>query len=165
MRRRHSRTLARLFTQPVSGNIPWQDVEVDGTDDRQGCGFEYSQMAGKPRSKTLNLMSVDGYRARIAYDPEIDLFRGEILGLNGSADFYGRSPAELKREFRQSLKVFLEVCEEKGLPPRKVYSGRFNLRIPSELHEEIAVHASSEDLSINQWVANALKQTLVDRSG
>ena len=27
MRRRHARTIARLFEQPVSGNIPWKDVE------------------------------------------------------------------------------------------------------------------------------------------
>jgi len=36
-------------------------------------------------------MVVDGYRAKIAYDPELDQFRGEILGINGSADFYGKS--------------------------------------------------------------------------
>ena len=26
-------------------------------------------------------MSLDGYRAVISYDPEIELFRGEVLGL------------------------------------------------------------------------------------
>ena len=112
----------------------------------------------------MNLMSVDGYRARIAYDPEIELFRGEILGLNGAADFYGRSPEELKQEFRKSLQVFLEVCKEKNVPPRKAYSGRFNLRISPVLHEEIAVRASSEDLSLNQWVANVLERCLADSS-
>ena len=56
---------------------------------------------------SMNLMILDGYKAKIQYDPEIDLFRGEILGLNGSADFYGKSPAALRNEFRNSLKVFL----------------------------------------------------------
>jgi predicted HicB family RNase H-like nuclease len=40
----------------------------------------------------MNLMTVDGYSARIEYDPETDLFRGEILGLSGGADFYGANP-------------------------------------------------------------------------
>ena len=71
----------------------------------------------------MNLMNLDGYKAKISYDPEIDLFRGEILGLNGSADFYGKSPSELRREFRKSLQVFLEVCDEKNIYPRKNYSG------------------------------------------
>jgi predicted HicB family RNase H-like nuclease len=37
----------------------------------------------------MNLMSVDGYYARIEYNSDTDLFRGEILGLSGGADFYG----------------------------------------------------------------------------
>ena len=112
----------------------------------------------------MNEMKLDGYRARIAYDPEIDLFRGEILGLNGSADFFGKSPAELRREFRKSLHAYLEVCREKNLPPFKAYSGRFNLRIPPGLHSEIAMRASADDKSINQWVKEALERSLTDRA-
>lgn len=58
----------------------------------------------------MNVMTVDGYSAKIEYDPETDMFRGEILGLNGGADFYGRNPKELRAEFKRSLAVFLDVC-------------------------------------------------------
>ena len=105
-------------------------------------------------------MAVDGYRARIAYDPKLDQFRGEILGINGSADFYGKSPPTLRAEFRKSLKVFLEVCAEQGLHPVKDYSGKFNLRIPPGLHSEIAVRAKAEDKSINQWVWEVLDKSV-----
>ena len=98
----------------------------------------------------MNVMTVDGYNARIEYDPEIDMFRGEILGLTGGADFYGKTPKELKSEFRKSLSVFLEVCKDKGIEPRRNYSGRFNLRIPPELHERLAIAAQAEGKSINQ---------------
>ena len=40
-------------------------------------------MVGKPRSYTMNIMTVEGRKAKIEYDPEFDMFRGEILGLNG----------------------------------------------------------------------------------
>lgn len=40
----------------------------------------------------MNVTTVDGYNARIEYDPETDMFRGEILGLKGGADFYGKNP-------------------------------------------------------------------------
>jgi len=108
----------------------------------------------------MNIMEVDGYKAKIEYDPELDQFRGEILGLNGSADFYGKSPTSLRKEFRNSLRVFLEVCEEKGLSPTKAYSGKFNLRIPPRLHSEIAARATAEDKSINQWVSEALHNSV-----
>ena len=35
----------------------------------------------------MNLMHEGGYYAKIDYDEETDQFRGEILGLSGSADF------------------------------------------------------------------------------
>ncbi len=108
----------------------------------------------------MNIMEVDGYKAKIEYDADLDQFRGEILGLNGSADFYGRSLANLRKEFKKSLKVYLEVCEEKGISPTKEFSGKFNLRIPPRLHSEIAARATGEDKSINQWVVETLKNSV-----
>ncbi len=104
----------------------------------------------------MNLMNVDGYNARIEYDPDTDMFRGEILGLNGGADFYGKNPKELRQEFKKSLAVFLQVCAEKGIEPRRNYSGKFNLRIPPELHERLAIAAQAEGKSINTLAAEAL---------
>jgi predicted HicB family RNase H-like nuclease len=106
------------------------------------------------------MMTVDGYNARIEYDPEIDMFRGEILGLTGGADFYGKTPKELRAEFRKSLAVFLEVCKEKGIAPRRNYSGKFNLRISPELHEKLAIAAECEGKSINALAQEALTQRL-----
>ena len=63
----------------------------------------------------MNLMTYNGYNAKIEYDAELDMFRGEILGLTGGADFYGKNPRELRAEFKKSLNVFLEVCREKAL--------------------------------------------------
>jgi predicted HicB family RNase H-like nuclease len=85
--------------------------------------------------------TVDGYHAKIEYDEDLDLFRGEILGLSGGADFYGKNPKELRTELKKSLEVFLEVCKEKGLEPRRHFSGKFNLRISPELHERLAIEA------------------------
>ena len=108
----------------------------------------------------MNIMELDGYKAKIEYDQELDQFRGEILGLNGSADFYGSNPDSLREEFKQSLKIYLEVCEEKGIRATKEFSGKFNLRIPSGLHSAIAVHAIAEQKSINQWVLETLKRSV-----
>jgi len=110
----------------------------------------------------MNMMEVDGYKAKIEYDPELDQFRGEILGLNGGADFYGKSPANLRKEFKNSLKVYLQVCEEKGIVPTKEYSGKFNLRIPPGLHSEIAARARAAGKSINQWVSEILKRSIIE---
>lgn len=106
----------------------------------------------------MNLMTLREYNAKIEYDAELDLFRGEILGLTGGADFYGKNPTELRGEFKKSLKVFLDVCAENGIEPKRNYSGKFNLRIPVELHEKLAIVAEAEGKSLNALAQEALLQ-------
>ncbi len=106
----------------------------------------------------MNLMSLNDYSAKIEYDAELDIFRGEILGLTGGADFYGKNPKELRAEFKKSLQVFLDVCHEKGIEPRRNYSGKFNLRIPVDLHEKLAIVAEAEGKSLNSLAQEALLQ-------
>ena len=108
----------------------------------------------------MNVMTLNGYHAKIEYDEDLDLFRGEILGLSGGADFYGKNPKALRAEFRKSLQVFLEVCKEKGLEPRRNFSGKFNLRIPAELHERLAIAAQAQGKSINTLAQEALQRSV-----
>ena len=105
----------------------------------------------------MNLMTVNGYQAVIEYDADIDTFRGEILGLTGGADFYGRTPDELRTEFRNSLEVFLEVCREKGIEPHRHYSGRFNVRVSPQLHERLTIVAQAKGKSLNALAQEALQ--------
>ncbi len=104
-----------------------------------------------------NLMEIDGYHALISYDPEIEMFRGEFVDLNGGADFYARDIENLRREGKASLDVFLAMCREKGIDPEYRFSGRFNVRISSDLHARVARTAKARGKSLNQLVAEALE--------
>lgn len=105
----------------------------------------------------MNTMTINGYHAVVAYDEEIDMFRGEFVGLNGGADFYALDIAGLRKEGEISLRVFLDACRERGVEPRKHYSGKFNLRVPPDLHELLATQAAAHGKSINAWVLDVLK--------
>ncbi|WP_290797459.1 type II toxin-antitoxin system HicB family antitoxin [Halomonas sp.] len=107
-----------------------------------------------------NIMVIDGYRAIIQYDPEIEMFRGEFTGLNGSADFYADSVESLLEEGRSSLRTFLEVCQEKGIEPTKAYSGKFQVRLSEELHRDAVDAARARGESLNQFVALAIQHEL-----
>lgn len=108
----------------------------------------------------INTMDFDGFHAVIKYDPEIELFRGEFIGLSGGADFYASDIEGLKKEGAISLQVFLESCKKHGIEPRKPYSGKFNVRIDPELHADIATAATAQGKSLNQWVSEALNQAV-----
>lgn len=109
---------------------------------------------------TMNTMELDGYTAVIRYNPETDEFRGEIQGLNGGADFFGRTPDELRREFRASLEFFLETCTKRGIEPRKQASGKFVVRLPAELHAQAATAASAAGISLNALVEQAIRHEI-----
>ena len=106
----------------------------------------------------INQMTIDGVKAVITYDSEIDMFRGEFLGLNGGADFYAQDAEGLRREGAISLRVFLDACKEDNVDPFKSYSGKFILRVPPEDHAAISLAASASGKSLNQWAVEILKQ-------
>lgn len=109
----------------------------------------------------MNTMTIDNHKALISYDGELGLFRGEFIGLNGGADFYGESIAELEQQGKQSLEVFLMVCKEQGIEPYLTYSGKFVTRLPKELHRQIAETATAKGLSLNQWVNETLSRAVM----
>lgn len=106
-----------------------------------------------------NVMIILGHRAVIRFDPEIGLFRGEFIGLNGGADFYADSVEGLRREGEASLRLFLDVCREKGIQPQRIFSGKFQVRIPAELHALATEAATARGISLNQLVQEAIGQT------
>ncbi len=94
-----------------------------------------------------NVMEIDGFKALIAFDSETSQCRGEFVDLNGRAVFYAADVKSLKREGKTSLKVFLDMCLEDGVEPRKSYSGKLVVRLPVVLHERAAVSATSQGKS------------------
>lgn len=108
----------------------------------------------------MNMIKINGVKAFIQYDPDIDLFRGEFIGLNGGADFYATDIDSLKREGSISLKVFLDLCKEDGVEPYKQYSGKFNVRIAPKLHEQITTASKAQMISLNEFINDAITAKL-----
>ncbi|HLA36228.1 MAG TPA: type II toxin-antitoxin system HicB family antitoxin [Rhodocyclaceae bacterium] len=106
----------------------------------------------------MNTMTINGYRALISFDPDIQMFRGEFLGLNGGADFYAVDVAGLTHEGEVSLRIFLDACERRGIEPRKCFSGKFSLRVDPATHEAAVIAAAAHGQSLNQWAAEAIRQ-------
>lgn len=112
-------------------------------------------------------MAFKGYDARLEYDEIKDSYRGVILGLNGSTDFYGRTNKELRRAFKQSLEEFMDFCRERGIQPHAHCSGKLNLRIPFWVHERLVMHAREERVPIEalifKYLANSLASSYPEK--
>lgn len=105
----------------------------------------------------MNIMQVGAHKAVIRFDAEIEMFRGEFVGLNGSADFLSNTVTGLKHEGEVSLQAFLDICSAKGLDPVRSFSGKLLVRIPEELHARAVEAAAADNLSLNAYIQQAIE--------
>ncbi|AIL73607.1 type II toxin-antitoxin system HicB family antitoxin [Vibrio vulnificus] len=111
-----------------------------------------------------SILEHNGVKACVVFDPDIEMFRGEILGLSGSADFYASDVASLKEEMIASFDAYIEVCQEKGLEPYKSYSGKIAFRTKPDIHEKLEELSISQGLSINKMLERLVKLGLESAS-
>jgi len=103
------------------------------------------------------VMEYKNFLAKITYDDRDNIFIGKVINTNNhNISFYGESVAKLKKEFHDSIEDYLAYCTQKNIKPEKPFSGKFIVRIEPEVHKEIAKLANEKNISINNFVKNAL---------
>lgn len=103
------------------------------------------------------MMEYKGYVGKVEFDDEAGIFHGEVLDTRDVITFQGKSVAELKTAFKESIDDYLVFCKERGEEPNKPFSGQFVTRIPPELHRQVNLAASISGKSLNAWVAEQLQ--------
>ena len=76
--------------------------------------------------------------------------------------FEGRSVEELEKAFQESVDEYLDQCLREGLEPQKPFSGKFNLRMPPELHAQAVQAADRQGKSVNQLIVEAVRVAVED---
>jgi predicted HicB family RNase H-like nuclease len=103
------------------------------------------------------MMRYKGYTGRVEYDDEARIFHGELIDTRDVVTFQGTTVDEIEQAFRDSVDDYLDFCRERGERPDKPFSGRFVLRIPSELHHKLYLKAAQSGKSLNNWIVDVLK--------
>jgi len=104
------------------------------------------------------MLKYKGYSGDVEYDDEAKIFHGEVLDTKDVITFQGKSVTEIEKPFRESIDDYLEFCKERGEEPDKPFSGKFVLRMPSDLHHKIYLNARRKGKSINNWIIELLKE-------
>lgn len=107
-------------------------------------------------------MKFKGYLGVVSYDEKAEIFHGSVLGIKDVITFQGHSVEEIKKSFKDSVNDYLNFCHEMGETPDKPYSGKFNLRIPPDLHAKLDMKAKSHGESLNSLVSKTLELAFVD---
>lgn len=106
------------------------------------------------------MMKYKGYTGHVEYDDEAKIFHGEVLGIKDVVTFQGTTVDEIEQAFKDSVDDYLAFCAERGEEPDKPFSGKFNLRIPPELHAKLSIAAQLQGESLNNYIAKALNKLI-----
>ena len=104
------------------------------------------------------MMKYKNYVGKVEFDAEAGLLHGEVVGIRDVVTFQGKSINEIKRAFRQSVDDYLNFCRERGEDPDKPCSGKFVVRVGSNLHRRLEVFARVSGKSLNALVAEFLER-------
>jgi len=106
------------------------------------------------------MMKYKGYSGQVEFDPESEIFHGEVVDTRDVITFQGKTVKELKKAFKESVDDYLAFCKERGEEPDKPFSGKFVVRISPELHHKAYVKAQESGKSLNAWVNEVLEKTV-----
>ena len=107
-----------------------------------------------------NTLEYKGYTGTVVFDSDDHIFHGRLMGITDMITFEGAAVEDLEKDFRSAVDEYLKTCKRIGREPEQPFSGRFMLRVPSELHCAIGLSAKKERKSINAWIAKICEQNV-----
>ena len=106
----------------------------------------------------------DRYLKIVEWSEADNCYVGRLPGL-AFGGVHGADEVDVYRELCEALDEIIAMHEKDGdpLPPAtsgRTYSGRFNLRVGEELHEQLAIESMKVSESLNHYCVKALREKL-----
>jgi len=109
----------------------------------------------------MGVLKYKGYIGSVEFSEEDDCLFGKVQGLKKvHIGYEGNTIQELRKDFMAGIDDYLEMCKESGTKPLKPYSGKFVVRMTSDLHSRVAAMAEATGTTINEFVNRAVKNEL-----
>ena len=109
----------------------------------------------------MGFLKYKGYTGSVEYSEEDQCLFGKVQGMTkDSITYEGNTVDELTSDFHGAVDDYLKLCEEKGVAPRKPYTGVLKVRLTPEIHSGAAMAAKQEGITINAFIKNAVAKAL-----
>ena len=99
------------------------------------------------------------YVAVVVYDEENSWYFGSVTGKRDGFTFIGRSPKEVKEEFRVSFDDYLSFCIERGGTPDESFTGAMEADVVAAVHLAADAAAEPGGMTLNEWLGETAEQT------
>jgi len=108
-------------------------------------------------------MTYKGFVGVATIDMEAGILFGRVVNTRSVITFQSENVAELEKEFRTSVDVYLEACEEEGITPERPVAGNISLRTTPELHAAVTTAAAENGVSVNRYISGLLAEHVAAR--
>lgn len=103
---------------------------------------------------------IDKYEYRLFYSEEDEGYIATIAELPNCSAF-GDDPLEALQEAKKAASLYIEYFLEKEVEvpepfSLRNYSGKFNVRIPPDLHRKLSRESALQNLSLNTLISSVL---------
>lgn len=107
-----------------------------------------------------NTLNYKGFIASVSFVDEDNILFGKIEGINDLIMFEGESVTEIKKIFRETVDEYIESCKHFNKPLLKSFKGSFNVRVKPDIHQQAAMLAKMQGISLNQLVQKAIEKEI-----
>ena len=109
----------------------------------------------------MDFLEYKGYKGSVEYSKEDNCLYGKVQGMSKDLITYeGQTLDELRKDFEDGIDSYINGCLADGVEPAKPFSGRLNLRMPSELHSRVAAAVMASGTTINDFINRAIRHEL-----
>ena len=100
-------------------------------------------------------MEYKGYLGSVEVDMSDYFAYGRLMFIRDVVSYRADDLKSIRTSFEQAVDDYLSTCAELGDAPDVPCKGTFNVRIGPELHQQLAILAAKEKVSLNDWVRQA----------
>jgi predicted HicB family RNase H-like nuclease len=107
-----------------------------------------------------NTLKYKDYIAKFELDLDDEVLVGKVINTSDFIQFHAESVPKLIDAFHNTIDEYLEFCKKKGVEPGKSYSGEFRWRLGPELHRDLTIQATKENISMNDLANSFVREML-----
>jgi antitoxin HicB len=104
------------------------------------------------------------YQINITFDPRDQIYVARVPELE-HCQTHGTTPEEAFSNAREAIELWIETAQEQGIEiplpiAKRVFSGKFVVRAPEEIHAKLAKTALNKSCSMNELAVEILSEGL-----
>lgn len=101
-----------------------------------------------------------GYRGTVEYSHEDGVLFGKVIGIRDLVNYEAETAKEIEPAFKCAVDTYIADCEAAGEQPNKPFTGSLNVRISSEVHEDLFIIATQKNKKLNTVIAEFLAESV-----